>query len=162
MLTSKKTQSAILILITILAFFLRFYQLGKVPLSMDWDENSNAYNAFSILKTGKDEYGSFLPLTNRSFDDFKPPLYMYLNVITVKLFGLTPIAARLPSAFFGTLTVPLIYFLARWLFQKKVEVKEKCLLLEELAKQQLELREFSQFLYLQLKKLKLSKKVQWE
>ena len=106
-------------LILTLAFILRFYKLGLVPLTLDWDENSNAYNAYSILKTGRDEYGQFLPITNRSFDDYKPPAYMYLNVITVKLFGLTPFATRLPSAVFGFLTVPLIYFLAKKLFAKE-------------------------------------------
>lgn len=103
-------------LILILAFVLRFYKLGEIPLSLDWDENSNAYNAYSILKTGRDEYGQFLPITNRSFDDYKPPAYMYLNVPTVAIFGLTPFAARLPSAIFGFLTVPLIYLLAKKLF----------------------------------------------
>ena len=104
--------------ILVLAFILRFYKLGEIPLSLDWDENSNAYNAYSILKTGRDEYGNFLPITNRSFDDYKPPLYMYLNVVTVAIFGLTPFAARLPSAFFGFLTVPAMYFLARKIFEK--------------------------------------------
>ncbi|OGE09084.1 hypothetical protein A3I53_01225 [Candidatus Curtissbacteria bacterium RIFCSPLOWO2_02_FULL_40_13b] len=104
-------------LILVLAFILRFYKLGAVPLSMDWDENSNAYNAYSIFKTGRDEYGDFLPITNRSFDDYKPPLYMYLNIPAVAVFGLTPFAARLPSAVFGFLTVPVLYFLAKKLFE---------------------------------------------
>jgi len=103
-------------LILILAFVVRFYKLGQIPPGLDWDEVSNAYNAYSILKTAKDEYGNFLPLANRSFDDYKPPLYMYLEVPAVAIFGLTPFAARLPSAIFGFLTVPLIYLLAKRLF----------------------------------------------
>src|SRR3990167_968883 len=103
--------------ILVLAFILRFYKLGEIPLSLDWDENSNAYNAYSILKTGRDEYGNFLPLTNRSFDDYKPPLYMYLNIPAVAIFGLTPLAARLPSAIFGFLTIPFIYLLTKKLFK---------------------------------------------
>lgn len=106
--------------ILLLAFVLRFYKLGEVPLSLDWDENSNPYNAYSILKTGRDEYGNFLPLANRSFDDYKPPLYMYLNVITVAIFGLTPFAARLPSAVFGFLTIPAVYLLAKKLFETEL------------------------------------------
>ena len=100
-----------------LAFILRMYKLGEVPLSLNWDETSNAYNAYSILKTGRDEYGNFLPLTNRSFEDYKPPLYMYLNIISVALFDPTPFAARLPSAIFGTLTVFLVYLLTKKLFE---------------------------------------------
>lgn len=105
--------------ILLLAFVLRFYKLGEIPFSLDWDENSNAYNAYSILKTGRDEYGQLFPITNRSFEDYKPPLYMYLNIPTVAIFSLTPFAARLPSAFFGFLTVPLIYLLAKKLFKKE-------------------------------------------
>ena len=105
-------------LIIVLAFILRFYKLGEIPLSLNWDEVSNAYNAYSILNTGRDEYGSFIPLANRSFDDYKPPLYMYLDTLTVGFLSLTPFAARLPSAFFGFLSVPLIYFLTKLIFEK--------------------------------------------
>ena len=103
--------------IIILAFILRFYKLGEIPVSLNWDEVSNAYNAYSILNTGRDEYGSFLPFANRSFDDYKPPLYMYLNTLTVGTLGLNALAARLPSAFFGFLSIPLIYFLAKLIFE---------------------------------------------
>lgn len=106
--------------ILFLALTLRFYKLGQVPLSLDWDEVSNAYNAYSILKTAKDEYGTFFPLNNRSFDDYKPPLYMYLNIPSIAVFGLSEFSARLPSAFFGFLTVPTIYFLTRKLFKSEL------------------------------------------
>lgn len=106
----------IFFIILILAFILRFYQLGNVPISLDWDEVSNGYNAYSILKTGRDEYGNFLPLTNRSFDDYKPPIYMYLNVPTIALFDLTAFAVRLPSAILGVFTVAGVFFLAKILF----------------------------------------------
>ena len=124
-------------IILTLAFVLRFYKLGEIPLSLDWDENSNVYNAYSILKTGRDEYGVLFPITNRSFDDYKPPLYMYLNIPTVAIFGLTPIAARFPSALFGFLTVPTIYFLAKKLFENykynKLEIGNWKLEIPEIA-----------------------------
>lgn len=101
------------LLILVLAFVLRFWQLGQIPLTLDWDEVSNAYNAYSILKTGRDEYNKFLPFYNRSFDDFKPPAYMYLNIPSIAIFGLNAFAARLPSAFFGFLTIPALYFLTK-------------------------------------------------
>ncbi len=120
---------AFFLLILLLAFILRFYKLGEVPLSLDWDENSNAYNAYSILKTGRDEYGQLFPITNKSFDDYKPPAYMYLNVISVGIFGLTPFAARLPSALFGFLTVPVVYFLAKLLFEDQKKEKRETIAL---------------------------------
>lgn len=94
-----------LIAIICLAAFLRLWQLGSVPPSPDWDETALGYNAYSILKTGRDEYGTPFPLSLRSFDDYKPPLYMYLTVPSVALFGLETWAVRLPSAIMGILAV---------------------------------------------------------
>jgi len=109
----------ILISIFILAFFLRFYQLGSNPPSLDWDEAALGYNAYSILQTARDEYGNFLPLTFRSFGDYKPPLYVYLSVLPVKIFGLNEVAVRFPSALFGALSVVVGYFLIKKLFSGK-------------------------------------------
>jgi len=105
-----------LIFVVIVAGFLRLYQLGVVPPSPDWDEAALGYNAYSILKTGKDEYGNFFPLSIRSFDDYKPPLYTYLTVPSVGLFGLNTWSTRLPSALMGILAVIGTYFLAKELF----------------------------------------------
>ncbi|EKD95597.1 MAG: hypothetical protein ACD_24C00433G0001, partial [uncultured bacterium] len=53
----------ILLLIVLLGGALRFYQLASVPPSLARDEVSVGYNAYSILKTGKDEYGRIFPLS---------------------------------------------------------------------------------------------------
>ena len=89
-------------LILILAFFLRFYKLGKVPPSLNWDEASIGYNSYCLLKTGKDEYGIKLPLFLRSFGDYKPSLYTYLTIPAVAFFGLTELAVRFSSALFAS------------------------------------------------------------
>ena len=102
-----------LILIICLAAGLRLYKLGAVPASPDWDETALGYNAYSILKTGRDEYGKFLPLAFRSFDDYKPPLYVYLTVPSVAFFGLSVWATRLPSAVMGLLAVLGVFFLVK-------------------------------------------------
>lgn len=112
----------VLICIFFLAFFLRFYQLGSNPPSLDWDEAALGYNAYSILKSARDEYGNFLPLTFRSFGDYKPPLYVYLTVLPVKLLGLNEFAVRFPSAFFGSLSVIIGYFLIKKLFPNKTNI----------------------------------------
>lgn len=100
------------------AAVLRFWQLGSVPVSLDWDETALGYNAYSIAKTGRDEYGTLLPLSIRSFDDYKPPLYVYLTVPSVAIFGLSPWSTRLPSAVMGVLAVLGTYFLVRELCVK--------------------------------------------
>ncbi len=107
--------------IIVLAVFLRFWRLGEVPVSPDWDEAALGYNAYSILKTGRDEYGTFLPRSLRSFDDYKPPLYMYLAVPSVAAFGLNTWSVRLPSAVMGVLAVIGTYYLVLELFKKNTK-----------------------------------------
>ncbi len=105
--------------ILLIASVLRLWQLGNIPPSPDWDEAALGYNAYSILKTGRDEYGTFLPLSLRSFDDYKPPLYMYLTVPSVAVFGLNVWSTRLPSAIMGVLSVFGTYLLIRELIEDK-------------------------------------------
>lgn len=111
--------SKTIIIIVIIAAFLRFWQLGNNPPSLTWDEAAWGYNAYSLGIDGRDEHGRFLPLDYlESFGDFKPPLYAYLDIIPVKLFGLNEFAVRFPSAFFGVLTVLATYFLVREIFRR--------------------------------------------
>ena len=108
----------LLLAILIFAAFLRFYQLGNNPPSLTWDEAAWGYNAYSIGIDGRDEFGRFLPLDYlESFGDFKPPVYAYLDVLPVKIFGLSEFSVRFPSALFGVLTVLLTYFLVKALFK---------------------------------------------
>lgn len=106
----------LIIVILAIAAFLRFWQLGNIPPSPDWDEAALGYNAYSILKTGRDEYGTFFPVTLRSYDDYKPPLYAYLAIPSVTAFGLNTWAVRLLSAVMGLLAVLGTYFLVKELF----------------------------------------------
>jgi len=46
------------------------------------------------------------------------PLYIYFTVPFIKIFGLNEFAVRFSSAFFGSLTVLLVYYLAKELFIK--------------------------------------------
>jgi len=117
---SKVIKNNILILlIVLLATILRFYQLGQNPPSLDWDETAHGYNAYSILKTGRDEYGYKLPLSFRSFDDYKPPIYTYLVVPSVAVFGLNDFAVRFPSALLGVLAIIFTYLMVFELFKRK-------------------------------------------
>jgi len=115
-ISSKKIYSLTLLIILCIAIFLRLYQLGINPPSLNWDETSIGYNAYSVLKTGKDEYGNFLPLSFRSFDDYKPPLYIYLTVPSVAVFGLNPFAVRLPAAIIGIMAVAMMYYFVKEVF----------------------------------------------
>ena len=113
----KKKSLLILYLILLLAGSLRFYKLGNNPPALTWDEAAWGYNAYSLGATARDEFGRLLPLNYlESFGDFKPPVYAYLSILPVKIFGLNEFSTRFAAAFFGTLTVLLTYFLVKELF----------------------------------------------
>ena len=108
-----------LALLIFFALFLRTYHISQVPPALSWDEVSIGYNAYSILKTGRDEHGKFLPIdTFVAYGDYKPPLAIYLTVPSIALFGLSEFGVRFPSAFFGTLTVLMTYFLVKEFFRR--------------------------------------------
>jgi 4-amino-4-deoxy-L-arabinose transferase-like glycosyltransferase len=112
-----KNHTLLLIVVVFIACILRFYQLGVNPPSLTWDEVAWGYNGYTLGIDGKDEFGKFLPYDALvSFGDYKPPVYAYLTVIPIKLFGLTEFAVRFPSALFGTLSVLITYFLVKELF----------------------------------------------
>ncbi len=113
---SKKIILFILTGIVILAAILRLWQLGSIPPSPDWDEVALGYDAYSIIHTGRDEFGVFLPVVLRSFDDYKPALYAYLAIPTVSFLGLNIYAVRLPSAVFGIISVLAVFLLVEELF----------------------------------------------
>ncbi len=109
----------LLILIILLAAALRLYGISQYPPSLNWDEISHGYNAYSILKTGKDEWGATLPVIFRAYGDYKLPAYIYLTAISEALFGLNPFSVRLVSVLAGILTVFFTYLLTRKLFGQK-------------------------------------------
>jgi len=115
----KKSLLFLLFLVGLLAFTLRFYKFTKVPPSLNWDEVSIGYNAYSILKTGRDEWGEFLPLHFKSYGEYKLPAQIYASIPAIAIFGLNPFSVRITPVIYGTLTVFLLYFLVCELFRRK-------------------------------------------
>lgn len=107
------------IVITILGGFLRFYKITQNPPSLTGDEISFGYSAYSVLKTGRDEYGKFMPLVFESVGDYKNPLPAYSMVLSIKLFGLTDFAVRFPNALMGTISIPIFFLFLLDIFKKK-------------------------------------------
>ena len=111
-----KTKIFVFGIIIILGAFLRLFVLDKVPPSLNWDEVSHGYNAYSIITTGKDEWGARFPLTAfRAFGDYKLPLYIYLTA-PLTIFGLSEWTVRLVSAISGIGAVIFIFFVVQKLF----------------------------------------------
>lgn len=109
----QKKPLLILALIFVFGFFIRFAGLGVVPRGFTPDEASQGYSAYSLLMTGKDEWGISWPLTSfKSFLDYKSPLQTYLMIPSIAIFGLNEFATRAPSALFGSLAILSTFFLA--------------------------------------------------
>lgn len=109
--------------IFLLGAVLRFYSLGSVPVGFHRDEAFLGYNAYSILQTGKDITGNFLPVHLESFL-YSPAGYSYFSIPFIFLFGLSEFSIRFASALFGSLTIIITFFLVRNLFQnyEKIEI----------------------------------------
>src|SRR3990167_9368584 len=100
---------------------LMLISLSNFPVGFNADEASNGYDAYSILNTGRDQWGIPMPLILKSFGDFKSPLYTYLTIPSIASLGLTKFAVRLPNAILGTLAVLITYLLIRELTKKYKE-----------------------------------------
>src|SRR3972149_5810749 len=107
-----------LLLILLIGILLRLWKLDIIPPHLTPDEAAIGYNAYSILKTGRDEYGQLLPVIFKSFGDFKPGLYIYLTVPFVAVLGLNEWSVRLPSALSGVLAIFLIHSIVGLVFDK--------------------------------------------
>ena len=86
------------------ALGLRVWGLQDNPNGLWTDEALNGYYSYSLLETGRDPTGNFLPLFSRSVAGNENS-YRFLTVPSIALFGLTAFAVRLPAALIGTLTV---------------------------------------------------------
>lgn len=114
---------SIIFIVLFVAFFLRFYQLGDIPLGLFNDEANTGYDSYSILSTGKDQWGTLLPFTNfKGFGDYPPPLYRYLTTIPIFFFGLSEFSVRFISALAGLLSIGVLYLLTKKLFNDKIAI----------------------------------------
>lgn len=114
----------LLFLVLILAFLLRFIKIDSYPIGFTPDEASFGYDAYSLLNTGKDQWGQSWPLTLRSFGDFKLPLYVYLTVPSVAVFGLNEFSTRLPNAILGSLAIFFVYLMVKEMFAGRKDVND--------------------------------------
>ncbi len=111
-----------LIILLIVGTLLRFSQVTEVPPSLNWDEVSHGYNAYSLLQTGKDEWGVRFPLIFRAFGDYKLPLYIYLTIPPIVIFGLNSFAIRFVSILAGSFAILGLYLLANVLLSQRLKI----------------------------------------
>jgi len=95
-----------------------FFVLGAIVLFLsfngnlhlfDWDEINFAESAREMIITG--DYATVMI----NFEPFweKPPLFIWMQVISMKLFGINEFAARFPNAISGILTLLFLFEVGR-------------------------------------------------
>lgn len=115
-----KKHNAVLILILTVATFIRLWSVTTIPVGVHRDQILFDWNAYSILKTARDEHGRFMPLSFEGFGIADYPLAIYLRVPFVAIFGFTNLAGRVGIVFYSIVTIFLIYKLAQKLFADEV------------------------------------------
>lgn len=116
MLKIKVINLVLIIILMLLAVFTRFYRFGELPSSLNRDEAALGYTAWSLLDTGRDEWGERWPLAPASFGDYK--LIGYPTLL-VGLFSILPKAdwvVRLPSLLAGLGLICISWQIGRRLF----------------------------------------------
>lgn len=116
----RKKERIILILILVLATWLRVYRLDKIPPGVFGDEADVGYHAYSLLKTGKDYYGQFLPTYIHSLAEWRAPLLMYVTAPFIGFLGVNEWGLRISTVFFGILSLIVFYGLIKKLFQDEL------------------------------------------
>jgi len=102
------------LIIFVIAAVFRFWQLTTYPVSLTMDEVAIGYGSYSLLHTGRDDWGRILPIAFKSVGDYKPPVNFYLNIPSIFLFDLSEFGVRFPVALLGSLSsLVFIIFLRR-------------------------------------------------
>ena len=107
-------RNSLLLLITVFGLALFTYKLSSIPSGVANDEAVVGYNAYSILETGKDEYGKALPILFKFYGSFTPGLFVYLATIPIKLFGLSIFSIRILSV----ISMIILGLVMTWFVQK--------------------------------------------
>lgn len=116
----KLARRFLLLWIFLLTASVRLIGNTQTPATPYWEEAALGYDAYSILKTGKDHHAQSWPIVAfTSFGDYKPSLYFYATVPSVAAFGLNTFAVRFPAVLSGALlTTALFWIIKRWTNEK--------------------------------------------
>jgi len=115
-----KHEASLFIILILLGFFLRVWNLNKAPTELFGDEIDAGIQAYSILKTGKDYFSNSYPVIFHSFSEYRLPVQIYSMVPTIWFFGLNEFGVRMANVIFATLSMAGIFLLTKELINKKV------------------------------------------
>lgn len=105
-------RNKILIIVASILFFMPF--LGQVHL-FDWDEINFAEIAREMVIT-KDY---LRPQINYQIFTEKPPMFMWMQAVSMNIFGMNEFASRFPNTIAGIFTLLLLYRAGKRLYNKE-------------------------------------------
>jgi 4-amino-4-deoxy-L-arabinose transferase-like glycosyltransferase len=100
---------------TVFCFFAFTYNLSEVP-PYHADENFYVTSSQNMVHSG--DY--ITPVYNDKNRFAKPIIFYWMVAASYKMFGVNLFSARLVSSFFGSLCIPIVYMIARRLFDSKI------------------------------------------
>jgi len=109
-----------LAVIIFFAVVIRLAYIGTIPAGMNQDEVVNGYDAYSILKTGRDHWGKRFPIFFRHLGEYNEGMHRYSMIPWIYLNDLNPLSVRLTSAIWGVATIFIAFLLGRELFDSRV------------------------------------------
>ncbi|MCB9192369.1 MAG: glycosyltransferase family 39 protein [Flavobacteriales bacterium] len=107
-----RTSISILIAVITLGLILPFIGMSHL---FDWDEVNFAEAAREMLVTGEFTY---VQINFKPFWE-KPPLFIWMQALSMSAFGITEFAARFPNAICGALTLVILFNIGSNLVSKK-------------------------------------------
>ena len=111
----KATEKQLVYLWLVFCFVALTYKLGGVP-PYHSDENFYVESSRNMVESG--DY--LTPIYHHKKRFNKPILYYWLVSASYKIFGVNLTAARLASAFIGSLTIGLLYLISIRMFERRV------------------------------------------
>lgn len=116
---SKKLSYILLGCICLFTLLLHVFKHNDVPACINVDEAAFGYNAYSLVQTGRDEYGKYLPLRFKSFGENKLPVVIYFTAPFVAVLGLNDFTTRALPNLAGILMPIFVFFLVKELFDNR-------------------------------------------
>ncbi|SFT84763.1 4-amino-4-deoxy-L-arabinose transferase [Lishizhenia tianjinensis] len=107
------TQRTLFVVLLLLLFIPLFQHLGSLPIQT-WDEARLAVNAYEMLHNH-----DFIVTYHEGEPDMwntKPPLLIWLHVLSASIFGISEFSLRLPSALAALFTCVLLFQFTRKFF----------------------------------------------
>ena len=102
---------------TLFCFLAFTYNLSEVP-PYHADENFYVTSSRNMINSG--DY--ITPVYDDKKRFAKPIIFYWMVTASYKMFGVNLFSARLVSSFFGSLCIPIVFIIARRLFDRKVAI----------------------------------------